>query len=139
MVSARESIIHPPLRKVARQLERKKIFIPPILNEWCQTCSWLRASTSPLVHRERIVLQKLSSTENQAESTNTVEEEKDKKTKGTKEELKLILEAVMLVCQRCWKLIVSWCFRLTAKIFKLKPQQPSTARPAPVSLQVVGN
>lgn len=139
MVSPWEGTIRPPLMKAATEWERKKDFIPSISQEWPQTCSWLKASTSPLCIERGQFYQKLSSAENQADSTDTVDEEKDKKTKRTKAELKLVLEAVMLGCQRCWKLIVSWWPRLTAKIFKLKPQQPSTARLAPVSLEVFGN
>lgn len=48
----------------------------------------------------------VDSIENQVKSVQTVYEEKDKKTKGAKAELKFILEAVTIECQWCRRLIV---------------------------------
>lgn len=53
MVSTSEGTAWAALRKVARQLERKVIFLALILEEWWQTCEWLRAS---LAHGERTIL-----------------------------------------------------------------------------------
>lgn len=53
IVSAQEGVICPPLRKVARQLERKVIFLALLLDEWRQTCQWPAAS---LAHGDRIIL-----------------------------------------------------------------------------------
>lgn len=47
----------------------------------------------------------VDSVENQAELMQTVCKEKDKKTKGAKADLKLILDAVTIECQQCRKLI----------------------------------